>query len=170
MAAIDTSGEKGTVILKILKSVYVAIGAVAIGAGAWIVFGHLTGKLLKRWPIVFLKCALVASASVLLFPLYHFLPTYWAIMFGIYISGMSALAWCKYRLVGIWTLEQFAKLRKLFSDVQCGFFLRKKPLDRIGFGLHRFANCSNFRIEHHAHSLSEHSGRAAHIFEMLVST
>jgi hypothetical protein len=34
-------------------------------------------------------------------------------------------------------------LRKLFSDVQCGFFLRKKPLNRIGFGLHRFANCSS---------------------------
>lgn len=91
-------------IFVILKLVHVIFGAVGIGAGAWIVFGFLTGKSLKRWPIVFLKCSLVASATRLLFSFHHFLPTHWAAMSGIYISGIAVLAWCKYRLAGIWAL------------------------------------------------------------------
>jgi hypothetical protein len=118
---------------EILESVHDAIGAVAIGAGAWIVLGHLTGKLLKRWPIVFLKCALVASASVLLFPFYHFLSSYL----------LGGHVWNLHLRNGSTCMVQVPPSRYLDSD---------------------------FRIEHHAHFLSEHSGRATHIFEMLVST
>lgn len=89
-------------IFVILKLVHVIFGAIGIGAGAWTVFSILTGKSLKRWPIVFLKCSLVASATGLLFPFRHFLLTHWVAMSGIYISGMAVLAWCKYHLAGIW--------------------------------------------------------------------
>jgi hypothetical protein len=91
-------------IFVILKLVHAIFGAIGIGAGAWMVFSILTGKSLKKLPIVFLKCSLVASATGLLFPFHHFLPTHWAAMSGIYISGIAVLAWCKYHLAGVWTL------------------------------------------------------------------
>jgi hypothetical protein len=69
-----------------------------------VVLGILTGKPLKRGPIVFLKCALVASATGLLFPFHHFLPTHWAAMAAVYVSGAAVLAWRKYHLAGIWAL------------------------------------------------------------------
>lgn len=91
-------------IFVILKLAHVIFGSIGIGAGTWMVLGILTGKSRERWSIVFLECSLVASATGLLFPFHHFLPTHWATMFGIYISGMAALAWCKYHIVGIWAL------------------------------------------------------------------
>jgi hypothetical protein len=91
-------------IFVILKLVHVIFGTIGIGAGAWMVFCVLTGKSIQRRSIVFLECSLVASATGLLFPFHHFLPTHWAAMFGIYISGIAVLAWCKYHLAGVWTL------------------------------------------------------------------
>jgi hypothetical protein len=91
-------------ILLILKFVHVVFGAVGICAGAWILFGVLEGKLFTRWAIVFLKCTLVASATGLLFHPQHFLPTQWAAMSAVYVSGVAVLAWRRYGLVGIWAL------------------------------------------------------------------
>jgi hypothetical protein len=91
-------------IVEILKIVHVVFGTVGIGAGAWVVFGILEGKLFKKWAVVFLKCSLVASATGLLFPFHHFLPTHWAAMAAVYVSGAAVLAWRKYHLAGIWAL------------------------------------------------------------------
>lgn len=91
-------------ILEILKFVHVVFGAVAIGAGARAVFGILKGKLFKKWTVVFLKCALVASVTGLLFPFHHFLPTHWAAMSAVYVSGVVVLAWRRYHLADIWAL------------------------------------------------------------------
>ncbi len=40
-------------ILEILKFVQVVFGAAGIGAGAWVLFGFLEGKLFQKWAIVF---------------------------------------------------------------------------------------------------------------------
>jgi hypothetical protein len=79
-------------------------GAIAIGAGAWVLSGFLKGKLFKKGAIVFLKCAVVASATGLLFPFHHLLPTHWAAMSSVYVSGVAVLSWRRYGLAGIWPL------------------------------------------------------------------
>jgi|GEM_PF-1415464 hypothetical protein len=53
---------------------------IALGAGAWVLFGILRGKLFKKRATVFLKCALVASITGHLFPFHHFLSTHWGAM------------------------------------------------------------------------------------------
>lgn len=88
----------------ILKFVHVVSGAIAIGAGAWVLFGVLKGKLFKKWASSFLKCALVASATGLLFPFHHYLPTHWIAMSAVYFSVVAVLAWRIYGLAGIWAL------------------------------------------------------------------
>lgn len=42
-------------ILEILKFVHVVFGAVGICAGAWVVFGILKGKLLKKWTVIYFR-------------------------------------------------------------------------------------------------------------------
>jgi hypothetical protein len=69
-----------------------------------VLFGVLEGKLYKKWAGVFLKCALVASATGLLFPFHHFLPVHWAAMSAVYVSAVAVLAWRRYGLAGIWAL------------------------------------------------------------------
>jgi hypothetical protein len=91
-------------ISEILKFVHVVSGAIAIGAGAWMLFGALEGKLFKKWAVIFLKCAVVASATGLLFPSHYFLPTHWVAMSAVYVSVVAVLAWRIYGLAGIWAL------------------------------------------------------------------
>lgn len=91
-------------IVEILRFVHVVSGAVGICSGACVVLGILTGKPLKKWPAVFLKSTLVASAAGLLLPFHHLSFSHWAAMFTVYVSGLAVLAWRKYRLTGIWAL------------------------------------------------------------------
>jgi hypothetical protein len=90
--------------LEILKFVHVVCSAVGICVGARVVFGILTGRPLMRWPTVFLKCSLVASATGLLLPFQHFSPAHWAAISSVYVSGAAVLALRKYHLAGIWVL------------------------------------------------------------------
>jgi hypothetical protein len=89
-------------ILEILKFVHVVSGVIGICAGTWVVFGIVAGRMFQRWTVVFLKCGLVASATGLFFPFHHFLPTHWAAMSVVYVSGIAVLAWRRYHFVGIW--------------------------------------------------------------------
>jgi len=91
-------------IFTILKYVHIVSGVIAISAGTWVLFGILAGKLFKKWAAVFLKCALVASATGLLFPFHHFLFSHWVALSAVYVSAVAVLAWRKYRLVGLWAL------------------------------------------------------------------
>jgi hypothetical protein len=91
-------------IFTILKFVHAVSGTIAIGAGAWMLFGFLEGKLYKKRVAVFFEFTVVASASGLLFPFHHFLPAHWAAMSAVYVSGVAVLAWRRYRLAGIWAL------------------------------------------------------------------
>jgi len=91
-------------ILEALKLVHVVTGAIAFGAGVHAVRCILTVKPLRWWPILFLECALLASATGLLFPFHHLLPTHWAAMSVVYVSGAAVLALRKYHLGDIWSL------------------------------------------------------------------
>ncbi len=88
----------------ILKFVHVVSGVIAIGAGAWVLFGVLEGKLFKKWAVIFLQCSLAASVTGLLFPFHHFLFTHSFAMSAVYVSGVVVLAWRRYGLEGIWAL------------------------------------------------------------------
>lgn len=91
-------------ILGILRFVHVVFGLIAIGAGVLVLYGMFLGRLLNKGVVIFLKCALAVSVTGLLFPFHSFLPTHWAAMLGIYLSGMAVLAWRKFHLAGGWSL------------------------------------------------------------------
>jgi len=89
-------------ILEILKSVHFVSGVVGICAGAWVVFGILTEKLVEKWIFLFLRCALTASVTGLCFPFDHLLPTHWAAISAVYVSALAVLSLQRYGLAGIW--------------------------------------------------------------------
>ena len=90
--------------LVVLKFVHIFFGVVGIGYGAWVLRGVLCGKLFKKWALLFLLCALITSASGLLFPLHGFLLVRWAAMSAVYVAGVAVFAWRRYGLAGIWSL------------------------------------------------------------------
>lgn len=91
-------------IVTMLKLVHSVAGSVAIGVGIWVLLSLLAGKLLKRGTVVFLRCALIASVTGLLFPFHNFLPTHRMAMAAVYFSGLAVLAWRRYHLSGVWAL------------------------------------------------------------------
>jgi len=90
--------------LVVLKFVHGFFAVVGIASGLYVLKGVLNGKLFKKWAIVFLLCALVASATGLLFPFQHLVLVHWVSMLAVYVSGVSVLAWRKFSLNGIWAL------------------------------------------------------------------
>jgi hypothetical protein len=72
--------------LVVLKFVHIFFGVVGMGSGAWVLRGVLCGKLFKKWALLFLLCALITSASGLLFPLHDFLIVRWAAMSAVYVG------------------------------------------------------------------------------------
>jgi hypothetical protein len=95
-------GEE-TMILSILTFLHVVSALVAIGFGAIVLVGILTRELLNKWPVRFLKCSLVTSVTGLMFPFHQFLPTHWAYMLSVYLSGAAVLAWRKFHFAGVWS-------------------------------------------------------------------
>ena len=88
-----------------LISFQVVLGLIAIGTGATVLFGLLTGELLDRWTVNFLRCSLAASVIGLFFPFHpfeHLTPTQEIFMLSVYVAGAEILAWRKYRLAGVW--------------------------------------------------------------------
>jgi hypothetical protein len=94
-------GEE-TMILSILTFLHVVSALVAIGFGAIVLVGILTRELLNKWPVLFLKCSLVTSVTGLMFPFHQFLPTHWAYMLSVYLSGAAVLAWRKFHFARVW--------------------------------------------------------------------
>jgi hypothetical protein len=92
------------VILGVIKLVHILFGLIGLGTGIMVLFGMFAGQLLDKWSAIFLKCALAASVTGLLFPTHHFLPTHGAAMLEIYASAMAVLAWRRFRLAGVWAL------------------------------------------------------------------
>src|ERR1700677_1034629 len=95
-------GEE-TMILNILTFLHVVSALVAIGFGAIVLVGILTRELLNKWPVRFSECRLVGNLTGMLFPFHQFLPTHWAYMLSVYLSGAAVLAWRKFHFAGIWS-------------------------------------------------------------------
>ena len=91
-------------IVTVLKLVHSAAGSIAIGLGIWVLLGLLAGKLFNRFAVVFLRCALIASVTGLLFPFQNFLPTDRVAMITVYVAGLAVLSWRRYHLAGVWAL------------------------------------------------------------------
>lgn len=91
-------------ILEILKLINAVTGAAGFFVGTRVVVDILARKPLHRWPIVFLKCALIASATGLLLSFHQLDPAHWAAMSSVYVAGAAILALRRYRLSGIWSL------------------------------------------------------------------
>jgi hypothetical protein len=89
-------------IVSILTFIYFGLELIAIGAGAMALFRLLTGLLPKKWAVLFLKCSLVASVTVLLIPFKHFTLTQEAAMLSVYGTGVAVLAWRKFHFIGVW--------------------------------------------------------------------
>jgi hypothetical protein len=88
--------------VSILTFIYFGLELIAIGAGAMALFGLLTGLLPNKWAVLFLKCSLVASVTVLLIPFKHFTLTQEASMLSVYGTGVAVLAWRKFHFMGVW--------------------------------------------------------------------
>ena len=90
-------------ILSILTFLHVASALVAIGFGAIVLVGILTREFINKWPVRFLRFSLITSLTGLLFPFHQFLPTHWAYMLSIYLSGAAVLAGRKFHFAGVWS-------------------------------------------------------------------
>ena len=88
--------------MSILRFVYAVCDILAIGAGTIVLFGLFTGELIDKWAALFLKCALAASVTGLLFPLHDFTLVEICSMLSVYVSGMAILAWRRFHLSGVW--------------------------------------------------------------------
>jgi hypothetical protein len=87
----------------IFTFVYVVVGLLAAAAGTAVLFGLLTGKLLDRWAVHFLRSTLAISVIGLLFPFHHLLPTHGISMLAVYITGAAVVAWRKFHFEGVWS-------------------------------------------------------------------
>jgi hypothetical protein len=90
-------------IWSILTFLHVVSALLAIGFGAIVLVGILTRQLLNKWAVRFLRCSLITSLTALLFPFHPFIPTHWAYMLSIYLSGAAVLAWRRFHFAGVWS-------------------------------------------------------------------
>src|ERR1700674_1090478 len=89
-------------ILSILTFICFVLGLIAIGTGTMVLFGLLTGILLNKWAVLFLKCSLAASLTGLLISFKHFTLTQGISMLSVYLAGVAVWAWHKFHLTGVW--------------------------------------------------------------------
>jgi hypothetical protein len=89
-------------IVSILTFIYFGLELIVIGAGVRVLFGLLTGILLNKWAVVFLKCSLATSVTALLVPFSHFTLTQEVSMLSVYLAGVAVWAWYKFHLTGVW--------------------------------------------------------------------
>lgn len=104
--------------MKILGWIQVALGLLAIGAGAIVLRGVLKARLNCHRLVRFLECSLLASIAGLL-PLAHHLSLIQGIcMLSVYCAGVVVLAWRKFRLAGPWRpVFAFSIVAVLYLDV-----------------------------------------------------
>jgi hypothetical protein len=88
--------------MSILRFVYTVCDLVAIGAGTRVLFGLLTGELIDKWAVRFLRSTIAASVIGLLLSLHDFTVVQGCSMLAVYASGVAILAWRKFHLSGVW--------------------------------------------------------------------
>lgn len=89
-------------LLSILRLGYAVCDLISIGAGTVVLSGLLTGELLDKWTVLFLRCTLATSVTGLLYPLHGFTFVQRCSMLTVYVSGIAILAWRKFHLSGVW--------------------------------------------------------------------
>lgn len=87
----------------IVAFIHVLLNLMAIGAGATVLFGLLTGKLFSQWSICFLETSLLGSITSFNFSAHHLRPVEEASLLAVYVAGAAILAWRKYHLAGVWS-------------------------------------------------------------------
>ena len=85
-----------------LTFVYFLFDLVAIGSGARVIFSLLSGNLLEKTSVLFLRAVLATSVIGLLFPSQHLPSTHLISFLSVYVSGAAILAWRKFHLVRLW--------------------------------------------------------------------
>jgi cellulose synthase/poly-beta-1,6-N-acetylglucosamine synthase-like glycosyltransferase len=99
----ERSKEKDAMLASIFAFIHVLLNLIAICAGATVLFGLLTGELLRKWPMCFLESSLLASITSFTFSVHHLRPAEEASMLSVYVAGAAILAWRKYHLAGVWS-------------------------------------------------------------------
>jgi hypothetical protein len=89
--------------VSVVAFIHALLNLMAIGAGATVLFGLLTGKLFREWSICFLETSLLASITSFNFSAHHLRPAEEASMLAVYVAGAAILAWRKYHLAGVWS-------------------------------------------------------------------
>jgi hypothetical protein len=89
--------------LSIFAFIHVLLNLMAIGAGATVLFGLLSGEFLRKWSIRFLETSLFASITSFTFSAHDLGPAEEASMLSVHVAGAAILAWRKYQLAGVWS-------------------------------------------------------------------
>lgn len=88
--------------MTILRFVYTVCDLVAIGAGTIVLSGLLTGELIDKWAVRFLRFTLAANVIGLFLSLHDFTVVQGCSMLAVYASGVAILAWRQFHLSGVW--------------------------------------------------------------------
>jgi len=88
--------------MRILVSISICFGLLAIGYGAIVLRGILRRSLDREWVVKFLRWSLLASIAGLLPPVRHLAAIQGVCMLSVYCSGIAILALLRFRLAGIW--------------------------------------------------------------------
>ncbi len=108
--------------LGIFTFLNVAFGVIAIGSGATVLCGMLSGELLNRWAVLFLRCSLTASMTGLFCPSHRLLLTRIVFMLSVSVSGLAILAWRKFHMAGVWRLDlRIEDHRRPVFERCCGY-------------------------------------------------
>jgi hypothetical protein len=82
--------------------VHVIISLIAIATGLIVLFGLLTGRLLKPWNGIFLLFTVLTSAGGYLFPFVHLLPSHIIGAISLVLLAVAILALYGFHLNGAW--------------------------------------------------------------------
>jgi hypothetical protein len=91
------------VILNFLIFIHIVSCLIAIGAGTKVLIGLFAGILNEKWAVAYLRSALTASVTGILFPFHHLQPMHFVAMSSVYVTGAAILAWRKFHLAGVWS-------------------------------------------------------------------
>lgn len=93
---------------------HLAFCIAAIVSGAFVVLDLISGRFSKRGVVFFLRCGLCSNVAVLFIRLRNPLPEQMVAMAAVYGAGVAYLAWCRFRLCGIWRATFAFSIAMLF--------------------------------------------------------
>jgi len=88
--------------LQTFTFVHVLLSLVGIGSGFIVVFGLLSGKRLNGWTLLFLVTTALTSATGLLFPVEHLLPSHILGILSLVVLALAIVARYAFHMAGAW--------------------------------------------------------------------